>query len=427
MNLHWENHLRWNPAGNIKVWDDAKGSYIPVKECLVRAKRFVKLGRDYTDSNGDFYIDKKFKYQINYSIKWKCHDRFRVRDGLFFTAKFDGPHMKGDWNLTIGGASDQYKNMRFATIHRAANRYFYEDIGGLQRPLPNSSPPISISYLPWETESGGVNIGYVFPFVAEIYIKGKNEDGVFRKTPQIFSTTVHELGHASHSRLLGNIQFWQVSSQIQESWAECIEWYVSKIEYENLGISNFDLSMYGYPNWKQYWTGESSLAKKYTPLFIDLIDDHNQARKTGNGAVLPSDPCPGDPTPDGAGNCYIGIAPAGTNAFIYEEHFYYTPLGSCDCDCPYPGSWFDGAHCFLEDIPSDRIGFIYDNRWYLEPLGDPNFPYDRLNGFTISQIENNIIPHAYGLSSLRSTLLSNLPAGMTQKKVDVYLNFYFAL
>ncbi len=293
--LSLEKSSRWNPAGKIKVWDDATGSYIPVKECLVRAKRFVKLGRDYTDSSGDFYIDTKFRYQVNYSIKWKCHDRFRVRDGLFFTAKFDGPHMKGVWNLNIGGASDQYKSMRFATIHRAANRYFYEDIGGLQRPLPSYSPPISISYRHVESESPGLNIGYVFPFVSEIYIKGKSADGSYLKTYDIFSTTIHELGHASHSRLMGNIQFWQVSNQIQESWADCIEWYISKLEYESIGVGNYNFTN-GKGDWKQNWTGiEPTYNDTYTPLFIDLIDSHNQARLKPDGnlrTTLPSDPCP---------------------------------------------------------------------------------------------------------------------------------------
>lgn len=426
--LSLEKASKWKPAGKVQVWDDAVGSYIPVKECLVRAKRFVKLGRDYTDANGNFYIDKKFRYKVNYSIKWKCHDTFRIRDGLFFTAKFDGPHQKGDWNLNIGGLSDQNKSMRFATIHRAANRYFYENIDGLQRPLPGYAPPISISYRHVESESPGLNIGYVVPFVSEIYIKGKSSDGIYLKTHDIFSTTVHELGHASHSRLMGNIQFWQVSNQIQESWADCIEWYITKLEYESLGVSDYN-SNDGESDWKQRWTGfGSDFSEIYTPLFIDFLDSHNQSRLNPNGTLrstLPADPCPGDANPDGAGNCYIGIAPSGTNAFIYNEHFYYSPVGCCDC--PYPGSWYDGANCYLQDIPEDRIGFIYNNRWYLMPLGDPQFPYDVINGFTISQIESDIIPHAYGLTSLRSELLSNLPSGMTPKKLNIYLDFYFAL
>lgn len=81
----------------------------------------------------------------------------------------------------------------------------------------------------------------------------------------------------------------------------------------------------------------------------------------------------------------------------------------------------------MMDIPIDRIGFIYSNNWYLHPLGDPNRPYDVLKGWSISQIEDQIIPNAYGLTSTRTAMKNNLPSEMTNKRVDTYLDFYFAL
>ena len=42
-------------------------------------------------------------------------------------------------------------------------------------------------------------------------------------------------------------------------------------------------------------------------------------------------------------------------------------------------------------------------------------------------IENNIIPYAFGLTSTRTAIKNNLPAGMTEKRIDKYLDFYFAL
>ena len=61
-------------------------------------------------------------------------------------------------------------------------------------------------------------------------------------------------------------------------------------------------------------------------------------------------------------NCQIGQAPAGTNAFIHEGYYYYTPLNNNNC--PYPGSWFDGANCQVQQIPSGVIPFIHLNHWY---------------------------------------------------------------
>jgi len=65
---------------------------------------------------------------------------------------------------------------------------------------------------------------------------------------------------------------------------------------------------------------------------------------------------------DGA-NCYIGQPPNCTNAFIFSNAFYYTPLPGNQC--PFPGSWFDGANCFVTTIPSGATPFIYNNAWYV--------------------------------------------------------------
>ena len=45
----------------------------------------------------------------------------------------------------------------------------------------------------------------------------------------------------------------------------------------------------------------------------------------------------------------------------------------------------------------------------------------------MARIENYIIPHAFGLTSTRTAIKNNLPSGMTAKRIDKYLDFYFAL
>lgn len=64
------------------------------------------------------------------------------------------------------------------------------------------------------------------------------------------------------------------------------------------------------------------------------------------------------------GNCCVGKAPAGTQAFIYNNKFYYTDINNT---CPYPGSWFDGANCIVTAIPVGTHPFIYNNGWYVKP------------------------------------------------------------
>jgi hypothetical protein len=74
------------------------------------------------------------------------------------------------------------------------------------------------------------------------------------------------------------------------------------------------------------------------------------------------EPCPILGSYDGA-NCFIGTPPSGTNAFIFANNFYYTPLPGNQC--PRPGSWYDGANCFVMPIPSQTTPFIWANSWYV--------------------------------------------------------------
>lgn len=276
---------------------------------------------------------------------------------------------------------------------------------------------------------------------------GKEDDGDYRTTQNIFSTTIHEIGHSAHWKKVGPLKLGKAGPLIRESWATAIEWYLTRIEYASWSgftEETYDETAEGIDDWKQKWDGSNSNGseKKYTPLFIDLVDGLNQSVETDYPiyAVVPADQCPGDPYFDGA-NCNVGTPPAETIAFIYAENFYYSPVGCCDC--PMPGSSFDGANCFVQDIPADRIGFIYNNNWYLQPLGDPNYPYDVLKHWTMAQIEDQIIPDAYiggfdplvaigppyqdELDAARSAITNNLAPGMTQKRVDKYLEFYYAL
>lgn len=81
------------------------------------------------------------------------------------------------------------------------------------------------------------------------------------------------------------------------------------------------------------------------------------------------EPCPIIGSYDGA-NCQIGQAPAGTNAFIHNNNFYYTPVSGNQC--PLPGSWFDSANCYVMPVPPGTTPFIWQNTWwYVQPACQP--------------------------------------------------------
>jgi hypothetical protein len=81
----------------------------------------------------------------------------------------------------------------------------------------------------------------------------------------------------------GLIQYWQVDSQLQESWAVAIEWRLTHLEYAGRGINNYGEWDYNptpspqYPNRQayQYWTLNTD--PTYTSLYINLVDNINES------------------------------------------------------------------------------------------------------------------------------------------------------
>jgi hypothetical protein len=266
---------RWTPKGRIRVWDDLIGDYIPLNHVNVHARWFTHVETALTDENGNFTM-KSFRYKVNYSIKWE-NSLFSIRDGKFFQAWYNGPKLKGDWNLDIKGG----KSMMYATIHRAAYRQFYGDNLGLQRPALKYGGRTKISYRDGDGTgvfNGDWSAGGILP---DIEICGKS-DGYYRPTNQVYGSTIHELGHQAHSQLVGNIKFYQTSNIIRESWAEAVEWALTNEEYNKLGLKygNQVAIKYNHQSGSHNsWPYVDD--KNYSPIFIDLMDTVNQRNLYG--------------------------------------------------------------------------------------------------------------------------------------------------
>jgi hypothetical protein len=321
------------------------GSFIPVEGIKVRVRRYFNTKVGYTNSEGKFNITHSFNGDVNYLIVWE-NSMWDIRDGNLTQAYLNGPQQGSPWIVKIGGL----KSLRFATIHRACFRYYYQNIDGLQRPYFGGKMKINYN----DGEGTGVNWGVEWQnidfgtgLLPNIKIWGKNDDGLYRPTNQIFSTTIHELAHTSHISLLffGLVDLAQVADIVRESWADAVEWHVTRLEYVDRGIGNYDdpdltgpdvgLQVDNSQRWR--FNGNRETNDIYTPLFIDLIDDYNQAAERNNN----------------------------------------------------------------------------------------NMPTDNITGFSMRNIERNILPDAYGLTSLRQALRNNRPAGTTEVAVNNYMAQYF--
>ncbi len=369
----WFVPSKWRPQGTIKVYDDVAGIHIPLVGAKVKTRWLLRFRKGYTNENG-YFSTHKFRWKVNYSIKWE-NNRYDIRNGSLPQAWFNGPRKKGDWNLDISSQ----KSLRFATIHRAAYRYFHRNIGGLKRPVP---PNINMRYSYYHEEGTATSPTWLAldltGLIPNALIYGKSpKTGSWYTTDVIFRKTIHETGHTSHIYLRGiggTIENWQTTHQIRESWADAIEWYISKIEYDELGHVNWAMPSTTNTNAsKQNW--KSSDDHDYTPLFIDLVDNYNQALESG---TQPTDRCPDGGTFNAFNFCHVANSPSDTQAFIYADNFFYT--SNEDCECPI-GDYYDGQNCYFMDIPDNSIGIIYENAFYLTPSVNPNFPNDYISNY----------------------------------------------
>lgn len=319
------------------------GSYIPIEGVKVRARRWFTTKSNLTDSNGDFIIHHSFGGDVNYLIVWE-RGFWDIRDGNLTQAYYNGPKKSSAWNLNIGGG----KSLRFATIHRACHRYTFENVDALSRPILGSGAKLKINYN--DGEGTGVNWGvewqnvdYGLGLLPNIKIWGKNpNNGQYYATNQLFSTTIHELAHTTHIQAMtwGTFDYGQVSQMLYESWADAVEWYITQIEYLDRNVTNYDdPNVFFGGDHKQWWrfNGIGENNDIYTPIFIDLIDDYNQAFVRGNN----------------------------------------------------------------------------------------NMPTDNIRGFSMRNIERNILPNSYGLTSFRTALRNNAPNGISDAEINTYIAQYF--
>lgn len=270
---------RFTPHGRVMVNDQQVGN-IPLAGGKVRTRRWFEVHEAITDANGNFSMGGTYRYDFNYELVWE-RATFDVRSGTFGQATMDGPRCKCSWSPTISNGLQRF----YASIFRAAHRYFYGNIDGLRRPFPISKMKIS-AYDGNKNGKSGDNWGdWDHTGLTPDIRMWRSVNGRERRTEELFSVMIHEIAHTTHIQVMnaGLIQYAQVDKTIYESWAVAVEWHITSMEYRERGLSNF-----GNPFFNgafisplreafQFWPNEVNELKPYTPLFIDIVDNHNQA------------------------------------------------------------------------------------------------------------------------------------------------------
>lgn len=270
---------KWRPAGRITAYDNIVGGAIPLNYVRVRARRWFTTHIGYTNANGYYSCNGRFKRPANYSIAWET-SRWDIRDGNIVQAYYNGPKKTGNWDLYISAN----KSIRYATIHRALYRFYFGNTNGLKRPTNSRKEKIAYLHKKGNGINGDYNRQWGMGIWSDIRIYGQDNNG-WREMSEIYSTASHELGHAAHYTN-NRSTYGKCKTNLLESWARCVQYILTNQEYKELGVFSKvpktpDYNVYNIQAW---YKGYSD----YTPLFIDLIDDFNQRVENGS-SVYPDD------------------------------------------------------------------------------------------------------------------------------------------
>ena len=273
---------KWRPAGRITAYDNIVGGAIPLNYVRVRARRWFTTYIGYTNANGYYSCNGRFKRPANYSIAWET-SRWDIRDGNIVQAYYNGPKKTGNWDLYISAN----KSIRYATIHRALYRFYYGNTNGLKRPTNSRKEKIAYLHKKGNGINGDYNRQWGMGIWSDIRIYGQGNNG-WREMSEVFSTACHELGHAAHYTNNRNT-YGKCKTSLLESGARCVQYVLTNQEYKELGVFH---KLPAYPENGSYnfqaWNPQV-YDRNYTPLFIDLIDDFNQRAYHQGNTIYPDD------------------------------------------------------------------------------------------------------------------------------------------
>ena len=236
-NVYYDDDARgeWTPSGKITAWDDSKNAFVPVNNLKVKARRWFTTHTGITGINGQnpgcFVCDGSFEGKANYSLDFERYD-FEIRDGWLSTATINGPEKKGEWILEIYNTETSF----WATVFRAAEHYYFGDIKGLRRPPQNAFWNTQLKIRAHYENNEDYN-GYHSP--AQRFLGLGSAVHIYHNehsSRQIYSTTIHELAHASHWNMSSGGDYTNCDDIVAESWARGVQWELTKMVYTNLNL-----------------------------------------------------------------------------------------------------------------------------------------------------------------------------------------------
>jgi hypothetical protein len=308
-------------SGTIKVWDDYKQLFMPVKSVQMKGKRWFTTVPTYTDVNGYYYFFYDFSGPADVTIvyenayfKYQIEKNNWLGNPTWYNAETTKNNVTGSWSPNIEGHQYISYNYYSPDAWRLANsfRASYDYYTKHATAYAIDAPPLSSSFKPcigirsntssvipfshtWATPGlqGGNDIILVIS-PSSYYTSNFNYTAL-----DIYATTIHEMSHLKHF-FYGMTRLNYLSSKtiatLAESYALAVEYRITMDEYNIKNTSTWHYYIkanreYDYKDnqakgisYFNGWNGTFPLnmASAYTPYFIDMMDDNNQYFTAGS-------------------------------------------------------------------------------------------------------------------------------------------------
>lgn len=269
---------RWNPSGNVRVWDGYLKRYTPLEGVRVFARKWFRVKSAITDQNGNYRMQSFRSKRVNYSIRWE-RKNWSIRSGRVGVACLVGGTKKQKaWNVTI---YDKSLQQFYAALHIGLYMYYNNTVGIKTPPIKTPLRPqlkVGAYNKPGRSAHGSDRRFLGIDTRLRIYrFRYTNRIQTFVEMVEVM---VHEAAHASHHELYTG-KWDDVDKIVKESWAVAVPQYVLRMRYEDFE------SIYGRQSFKALRSGDNF----YTPAIIDLIDEYDQSEFTPAGRFPVDEVC----------------------------------------------------------------------------------------------------------------------------------------
>lgn len=289
------------PSGEIKVWDNIAGDYIPIEGVMVTIMppdNLLRVLTTRTDKDGKFRMSGAVQEPVNYALSWNTV-YWTIKSSAVSSANLRGPSVQGAWNVKISG-DDVISGP--ATVFRAAYRYWHK-MPALGLTAPNLGRKVRITChnsvgFTYYWNGKELSASGLFHPVVNSDADPDIEVACKRNASYVFGTVAHEIGHAAHYAF--NPKFnGKTNALIKESWAQFTRYILTETEYKDLGLygklhksrlfnPNQHLVAFQVPDYynQQMWylglgAERDETVRLYTPMFVDLYDTFNQNKWYG--------------------------------------------------------------------------------------------------------------------------------------------------